>query len=107
MAREMLGAGLRILTGGLITICFFAYALGAVLLLPLVVLVLAVAALLGGLHAANRRLRAAGPRLRAEGPQVRAAGPQLRAAERWLRRAALTTTVHARSALGWCLSLGR
>ena len=100
MAREMLGAGLRILTGALITIVFLAYALGGVLLLPLMALVLALAALPGGLHAANRRLRAAGPRLRAE-------GPQLRAAERWLRRAALTTSVHARSALGWCLSLGR
>ena len=98
MAREMLGAGLRILTGALITIFFLAYALGGVLLLPLVALVLVLAALPGGLHAANRRLRAAGPRLRAE--------YQLRA-ERWLRRAALTTSVHARSALGWCLSLGR
>ena len=93
MAREMLGAGLRILTGALITIFFLAYALGGVLLLPLMALVLALAALPGGLHAANRRLRAAGPRLRAE-------GPQLRAAERWLRRACTDVVSAARRSAG-------
>jgi len=55
------------------------------MLLPLVALVLAVAALPG---------------------RLRAAGRQIRVAARSLRRAALTTAVHARAALGWWITLG-
>jgi hypothetical protein len=92
IAREMLGAGLRILTGALLAIFFAGYALGAVMLLPLVALVLAVAALPAQLRAAGRLLRVA--------------DLLLRAAAWSLRRATLTTAVHARAALGWWLSLG-
>jgi len=89
----MLGTGLRFLTAALLVIFFLAYALGAVMLLPLVALVLAVAAVPG--------------RLRAAGRELRAAARQLRAAARWLHRAALSMPVHARSALGWWLSPDR
>ena len=86
MMREILGAALRVLTGAFLAIFFAGYALGAVMLLPLVALVLAVAALPGRLRAAGRQIRVTG---------------------RWLRRATLTTAVHARAALGWWISLGR
>jgi hypothetical protein len=86
IAREMLGAGVRILTGALLAIFFLAYALGALLLLPLVALALAMVALPG--------------RLRAAAPQVRAAGSRL-------GRAMLTMVTHARAALGGLLSLDR
>lgn len=86
MLREVLGAALRVLTGAFLAIFFVGYALGAVMLLPLVALVLAVAALPGRLGAAGR---------------------QLRIAARSLRRAALTAAVHTRAALGWWISLGR
>jgi hypothetical protein len=86
MLREILGAALRVLTGAFLATFFVGYALGAVLLLPLVALVLVVAALPGRLRVARR---------------------QIRVAARSLRRAALTTAVHARAALGWWISLGR
>ena len=85
MLREILGAALRILAGAFLAIFFVGYALGAVMLLPLVALVLAVAALPG---------------------RLRAAGRQIRVAARSLRRSALTTAVHARAALGWWITLG-
>jgi len=95
----MLGAGLRILTGAFLALFFVGYALGAVMLLPLVALVLTMAAL-------PSRFRAAGRQLHAMGRQIRATGRSLRAAIRSLRHAVLSTTVHARAALGWWLSVG-
>ena len=86
IAREMLSAALRILTGALLAIFFLAYALGGVVLLPVVVLALVIVALPG---------------------QLRAASPRMRVSAWRLRRAVLSARVQARAALGWWLSLDR
>jgi hypothetical protein len=81
MTREFLDAGLRILAGSVLAVFFIGFALGGVILLPLVTLVLALAALPGRLRAAAR--------------QLRESGSQIRAAARSLRRATLTTCTRA------------
>ena len=100
LAREMLGSGFRILSGVFLATFFVAYALGGLLLLPLVAMVVAVSELPGLPRAGGRLLSAATLRL----PE---AGPWLRAALRRMSHAALTTAVHARATLGWWLWLGR
>jgi len=84
MTREFLDAGLRILAGSVLAVFFVGFALGGVILLPLVALVLALAALPGRLRAAAR--------------QLRGSGSQIRTAARSLRRD--PDHVHARATLG-------
>ena len=87
MTREFLDAGLRILAGSVLAVFFVGFALGGVILLPLVALVLTMAALPGRLRAAAR--------------QLRGSGSQIRTAARSLRRATLTTCTRAlRRAIG-------
>ena len=81
MTREFLDTGLRVLTGSVLAVFFIGFALGAVILLPLVTLVLALAALPGRIRAAAR--------------QLRGSGSQIRAAARTLRRTILTTCTRA------------
>lgn len=88
MTRELLDAGLRILAGSLLGVFFIGYALGALILLPLVALVLAVAALPGRLRATARQLRLASHRLGA------------------VARSLQIASVHARATLGGWLSHG-
>ena len=86
MTREFLDAGLRVLVGSVLAVFFLGFALGGIILLPLVALVLTMAALPG--------------RLRATARQLRGSGSQIHAAARSLRGATLTTCTRA---LRWAI----
>jgi ABC-type multidrug transport system fused ATPase/permease subunit len=86
MTREFLDAGLRVLVGSVLAVFFVGFALGGIILLPLVALVLTMAALPSRLRAAAR--------------QLRGSGSQIRAAARSLRHATLTTCTRA---LRWAM----
>ena len=81
MTREFLDAGLRVLVGSVLAVFFLGFALGGIVLLPVVAALLTMAARPGRLRAAAR--------------QLRGSGSQIRAAARSVRHATLTTCTRA------------